>query len=137
MESFFNIERKSENEKNSNGFRTTSTLSRYSGWNQSAFAGLEKIEKELGEEILYNENTQPSDYEKILREYVKQDCDLIVGHGYQFVDASKVKEQALTMIRLTYNPALETKIPADVKSKMDEITASIKDGTLKVEDYIK
>ena len=40
-------------------------------------------------------------------------------------------------VRLTYNPALEDKIPADVKSKMDEITASIKDGTLKVEDYIK
>jgi basic membrane protein A len=63
------------------------------GWNQSAYEGLLKIEKELGAEISFNENTQAADYEKILREYAK-DNDVVIGHGFQFSDgALKVGEE--------------------------------------------
>lgn len=41
------------------------------------------------------------------------------------------------IIKLTYNPALESKIPQDVKDKMDQITQDIKDGKLDVSEYIK
>ena len=41
-----------------------------------------------------------ADYEKILREYAKQGCDIIVGHGYQFTDASKVVAENFQMFIL-------------------------------------
>jgi basic membrane protein A and related proteins len=64
------------------------------GWNQSAYEGLVRIEKELGAEISFNENTQAADYEKILREYAKAGNNVVIGHGFQFSDgALKVGEE--------------------------------------------
>ena len=59
------------------------------GWNQSAYEGLLKMEKDLNAEVSYNENTQAADYERILRDYAKAGNDLVIGHGAQFSDAAK------------------------------------------------
>ena len=58
------------------------------GWNQTAYMGLVRIEKELGAEISFNENTQAADYEKVLRGYAKAGNDVVIGHGFQFSDAA-------------------------------------------------
>ena len=60
------------------------------GWKQSAYEGLVQIQDKLGAEIVFNENTQPSDYEKILRDYTKEGCALVIGHGFEFTDGAKV-----------------------------------------------
>lgn len=60
------------------------------GWNQSAYEGLVEIKDKLGADIVFNENTQPSDYEKILRDYAKDGCTLVIGHGFEFSDGAKV-----------------------------------------------
>ena len=57
----------SENEK---GFKVGLALTgprTDGGFNESAYRGIEQVRDELGAEIVYNENTQPADYEKILR----------------------------------------------------------------------
>ncbi|AMP21133.1 hypothetical protein AZF37_08155 [endosymbiont 'TC1' of Trimyema compressum] len=60
------------------------------GWCQTAYEGLMKIKSQLGAEVIFNENTQPSDYEKILRDYAKEDCQVVIGHGYEFTDGAKI-----------------------------------------------
>ena len=52
--------------------------------------GLMKIKDQLGADVIFNENTQPSDYEKILREYAKEGCQVVIGHGYEFTDGAKI-----------------------------------------------
>lgn len=56
------------------------------GWSQVAYTGLVQIEEKLGAEISVNENTQPADYVKVLREYAKAGNDVVIGHGFEFGD---------------------------------------------------
>jgi basic membrane protein A and related proteins len=42
------------------------------GWSQIAYDGLLMIEDKLDAEISINENTKPSDYEKVFRDYAKR-----------------------------------------------------------------
>lgn len=58
------------------------------GWSQVAYTGLLMIEEELDAEISINENTQPADYERILRDYAKDGNDVVIGHGFEFSDAA-------------------------------------------------
>lgn len=58
------------------------------GWSQVAYTGLLIIEEELGAEISINENTQPADYERILRDYAKDGNDVVIGHGFEFSDSA-------------------------------------------------
>lgn len=60
------------------------------GWCQTAYEGLMKIQDELGADVSYNENTKPSDYEKILRDYAKAGNNVVIGHGFEFTDGAKV-----------------------------------------------
>lgn len=60
------------------------------GWCQTAYEGVKMAEDQLGATVLYNENTQAADYEKILRDYGKEGCHVIIGHGYEFTDGAKV-----------------------------------------------
>ena len=58
------------------------------GWSQVAYTGLLMIEEELDADVSVNENTQPADYERILRDYAKDGNDVVIGHGFEFSDAA-------------------------------------------------
>ena len=59
------------------------------GWSQKAYDGLLMIEEELDAEISVNENTKPSDYEKVFRDFAKSGNKIVIGHGFEFGDAAK------------------------------------------------
>lgn len=58
------------------------------GWNATAFQGLELI-KQAGFETAYSENVKTSDYEAVYRGYAGKGYDLIIGHGFEFLDPAK------------------------------------------------
>ena len=58
------------------------------GWNTMAYNALKAVEKNLGAEIAYTENTPASDYEEIFRGYANAGFDVVMGHGYEFGDAA-------------------------------------------------
>ncbi len=58
------------------------------GWNQSAYEGLERIEKELGAEIAYQETKTPQDFETGFRDFAARGYKLVFGHGFEFQDAA-------------------------------------------------
>src|SRR4051794_9664638 len=53
---------------------------------QTAWAGLQKAEKDLGVKIKYVTGQQTVDIEPNMRQLIKQGCDLIVAVGYTFGD---------------------------------------------------
>lgn len=59
-------------------------------WNQAGYDGLMRIQKELGVETSFQENVAASDWEEAMRTYASQGYNLVIGHGDQFSDASKV-----------------------------------------------
>ncbi len=59
------------------------------GWNQKGYEGLVAIAAEYKAETAYNENTQPGQYNQIIRTYAKDGYDVIIAHGTQFADAVK------------------------------------------------
>ena len=61
-------------------------------FNQSAWEGLERAEKELGVEVSYRESNQESDYMTNIESLVDEDTDLIVGVGMKL--ASAIEESA-------------------------------------------
>lgn len=73
------------------------------GWNTLAYNGLKAIEKEYNADISYTERTPVSDYEAIYRQYAKAGFNLIIGHGFEFIDAAKkiAKEFPKTCFLLT------------------------------------
>ena len=58
-------------------------------FNQSAWEGLQKAEKELGIEVKYLESKQDSDYATNIETLVDEDVDLILGVGMKLADAIK------------------------------------------------
>ena len=58
-------------------------------FNQSAWEGLQKAEKELGVEVKYLESKQDSDYATNIETLVDEDVDLILGVGMKLADAIK------------------------------------------------
>jgi basic membrane protein A len=59
------------------------------GWNASAYDGLLKAKQDFNVETSYQENVQQSDMEEVLRNYATQGFNIIIGHGFQFGDATK------------------------------------------------
>ena len=57
------------------------------GWNQKGYEGLIAIAAEYKAQTAYNENTQPGQYNQIIRTYAKDGYDVIIAHGTQFADA--------------------------------------------------
>ena len=55
------------------------------GWNTKAYLALEEYKKQ-GLETAYTDQVPTPDNENYLRSYAKQGFDLIVGHGFTFVD---------------------------------------------------
>ena len=58
------------------------------GWNQSAWEGLQRIEKELGAKIAKVESLDKSAFEENLRQFASEGYDLVFGHAYEFQDAA-------------------------------------------------
>ena len=56
-------------------------------WNEAAYNGLLQLKEQYGAEILYNENTVMSDYNKIISDYAKEGCQVVIAHSYEFKDA--------------------------------------------------
>lgn len=60
-------------------------------FNQSAWAGMERAQKELGVEVVYLESNQEADYAPNLETLYDQENDLIWGIGFMMGD--KVREE--------------------------------------------
>ena len=52
------------------------------GWCQYTYEGLKLVEEELGCEIAYTENVQPSDMTSAFTEYASNEYDVVIGHGF-------------------------------------------------------
>jgi len=64
------------------------------GWNQSAFDGLQRIEKELGARVRKVGARSPSEIEQALTQAAQQRFDLVYGHGFEFNEpAARVAAQ--------------------------------------------
>lgn len=59
------------------------------GWNATAYAGLQLVEKELGIKMEYVENVQKADFEATFKDYGERGYDLVFAHGVQFNDAAQ------------------------------------------------
>lgn len=54
------------------------------GWNASAYAGLKRIESELGATVRQVQVKSPSEFEGSFRDFAGQGFDLVFGHGFEF-----------------------------------------------------
>lgn len=70
------------------------------GWNQRGYEALIAINAKYGAETAYNENTQPAQYNLVIRNYAKDGYNIIVANGTQFTDA--VKEVASEYPDITF-----------------------------------
>lgn len=67
-------------------------------WNQAGYDGLTRIEKELGAEVAFRENVPLTDVEEAMRTFANEGYDLVIGHGDQFSEASKVVAAELPQV---------------------------------------
>jgi len=58
------------------------------GWNATGYAGLKKIEEELGAEVAFSDQVPVPEFEETFRDYASKGYDLIIGHGDQFSEAA-------------------------------------------------
>jgi basic membrane protein A and related proteins len=58
-------------------------------FNETAWAGFQRAEAELGAEISFLESQSESDYEPHINTFIDQDCDLIVTVGFLLGDATE------------------------------------------------
>ncbi|NLO33889.1 MAG: BMP family ABC transporter substrate-binding protein [Candidatus Hydrogenedentes bacterium] len=56
------------------------------GWNAQAYNGLQEVEKVLGAKVSYSETVAQSDIEEVMRQYVQDGYNVIIGHGFEFSD---------------------------------------------------
>ncbi|MCS4483955.1 BMP family ABC transporter substrate-binding protein [Gleimia sp. 6138-11-ORH1] len=63
-------------------------------FNQSGFEGLKRAEKELGTEIKFTESHASADYDPNIEALISDNCDIIIGVGYQMADIMKEKAAA-------------------------------------------
>ena len=63
-------------------------------FNQTAYAGLQRAEEELGVEIKVLESTSEADFEPNIQTFIDQGCDLIVTVGFLLGDATAAAAEA-------------------------------------------
>lgn len=85
-------------------------------FNQSAWEGLQKAEKELGVKVKYIESHKDSDYMSNIETLVDEEVDLIVGVGFKIAEAidesaKLYPEQNFAIVDASYD-----EIPKNVKS---------------------
>lgn len=80
-------------------------------FNQTAWAGAQRVAAEFNAEARYLESQQQTDYEKNLQEFLKSDCDLIVTVGFLLGDATKAAaeanpDQKFQILDFAYDPPI-------------------------------
>lgn len=80
-------------------------------FNQTAWAGAQRVAQEFGADARYLESQQQTDYEKNINEFLASNCDLIVTVGFLLGDATKAAAQAnpnqkFQILDFTYDPPL-------------------------------
>lgn len=63
-------------------------------FNQTAYAGLERAQEELGVEIQFLESQSPADFQPNIDTFINQGCDLIVTVGFLLGDATATAAEA-------------------------------------------
>jgi basic membrane lipoprotein Med (substrate-binding protein (PBP1-ABC) superfamily) len=58
------------------------------GWNQGAYEGLLRVEKELGAQVSHMETRTPAEFEEGFRDYAARGFDLVLGHGFEYQEAA-------------------------------------------------
>ena len=58
------------------------------GWNQSAYEGLQHIQKTLGAQVAKQENLKPDQFEGAFRDFAQQGYNVIFAHGDEFGPAA-------------------------------------------------
>ena len=111
----------SESANNGNEKYTVAMITDVAGvndhsFNQSAWEGLQRAEKELGVEVKYLESKQDADYTTNVETLVDEEVDLIVGVGPKLAPtieeaAKNYPDQKFVIVDETYE-----EIPANVKS---------------------
>jgi basic membrane protein A len=81
-------------------------------FNQTAYAGLQRAETELGVEIAFLESQDQTDYEPNIQAFIDRGCDIIVTVGFLLGDATKAAadanpEQKFAIVDFAYDPALD------------------------------
>ena len=72
------------------------------GWNQSAYEGLQRIQKTLGAQVAKQENLKPDAFEGAFRDYAQQGYTIIFAHGDEFGPAAaKVAAQFPKVVFVT------------------------------------
>ena len=61
------------------------------GWNQLAYEGLQKMKSDLNLQVANSEDVKESDQLSLMRNYVNQGFNVIIGHGFEY---QKALEQA-------------------------------------------
>ena len=59
-------------------------------WNQFGYEGLLRAQKECGVEIAYSENVTQDEQIEVIRNYVAEGYDMVIGHGGEYQDALAV-----------------------------------------------
>jgi basic membrane protein A len=58
------------------------------GWNENGFNALKAIKDHYGAETFYSESTQMVNWERVIRGFGDDGCDVILLHGLEFQDAA-------------------------------------------------
>ncbi len=59
-------------------------------WNQTGYEALMNLKQQLGVEVAFKEGVLTKDGEEVLRTFASQGFDLIIGHGDEYSEGSKV-----------------------------------------------
>ena len=78
------------------------------GFNQNAYAGLERGKEDLGAEITFLESTAATDYERNINTFIDEGCDLIITVGFLLGDATadasaQNAEQLFSIVDFAYD----------------------------------
>lgn len=81
-------------------------------FNQTAYAGLQRAESELGVEIAFLESQAQTDYAPNIQQFVDRGCDIIVTVGFLLGDATSEAAKANTdqnfaIVDFAYDPPLD------------------------------
>ncbi|HEX6207518.1 MAG TPA: BMP family ABC transporter substrate-binding protein, partial [Actinomycetota bacterium] len=81
-------------------------------FNQTAWAGMQRAEEELGVEIDFLESQSQADYEPNIQAFIDRDCDIIVTVGFLLGDATAAAaeanpEQSFAIVDFAYDPPLD------------------------------
>ncbi|MCC7452253.1 MAG: BMP family protein [Anaerolineae bacterium] len=85
------------------------------GFNQSAYEGLKRIEKERGAKVAFSEKTPVERFERVYRDFADEGFNVIIGHGFEFgeVTIKVAPSYPNTFFLVTNNPGVDNP-PANV-----------------------